>query len=171
MTAEKISPTRPVGAMRALVAAVLFAGLVVTGMAMPNDLPPASAKPPTMPTDSQGYVNSPARCGPNQSAVVVGRTALSLVAICADGRGGYEYHGMRLSDGAVLVLPAKALSGGCFGARTDTIDFTISERKLLLVSGLRIVRDETMVEFRDYRTASADAAAPLTQQAGNQRSR
>jgi hypothetical protein len=168
MTSTRTARPRPGGVLRAMVAMMFFAGTISLATAMVDDLPTASAKPSTVPTDSQGYVNSPARCGPTQSAVVAGRTTLSLVAICADGRGGYEYHGMRLSDGAVLVLPAKALSGGCFGAHTDAIDYTVSERKLLLVAGLRIVRDETMVEFRDYRTSSA---APLTQQTANQQVR
>jgi hypothetical protein len=127
-------------------------------------LPIAAAKPPTVPTDSQGYVNSPARCGPGQSAVVVGRTALSLVAICADGRGAYEYRGIRLSDRALLVLPAKSLSNGCFGAHTDAVDYTVSENKLLLTAGPRVLRDETMVEFKDYRIPSE---APVAQQTAN----
>jgi hypothetical protein len=154
--------------VRAVVAAVLLSGGVGPALATLSDLPTASATPPTMPTDGQGFVNSPARCAPNQSAVLVGRTAVSLVAICADGRGGYEYHGMRLSDGAVLVLPAKPLSDGCFGAHTNAIDYTVSDRKLLLTVGPRVLRDEAMVDVKDYRTPST---TPLVQQAANQQIR
>lgn len=124
-----------------------------TGIALPS----AAAKPPTVPTDSQGYVDSPARCGPGQSAVVLGRTALSLVAICGDGRGHHEYRGIRLSDRAVQILPARSMANGCFGASSDAVDYTVSERKLLLTNGLRVLRDETMTEFLDYRVA-----APVT---------
>ncbi|WP_142271466.1 hypothetical protein [Mycobacterium sp. AT1] len=143
--------------MRTVVAAVLAVGAAAVTTATGMALPGAAATPPTVPTDSQGYVESPARCGPGQSAVVLGRTALSLVAICGDGRGHYEYRGIRLSDRAVLVLPARKMANGCFGASSDAVDYTVSERKLLLSTGLRVLRDETMTEFLDYRVA-----APVT---------
>jgi hypothetical protein len=143
--------------MRNAVAAVLVAGATAVTTATGVALPSAAAKPPTVPTDSQGYVDSPARCGPGQTAVVLGRTALSLVSICGDGRGHYEYRGIRLSDRAVLILPARSMSNGCFGASSDAVDYTVSERKLLLTAGLRVLRDETMTEFLDYRVA-----APVT---------
>jgi hypothetical protein len=92
---------------------------------------------------------------------VIGRTKLSLIAICADGRGGYEYRGVRLSDQAMLRLPATTLANGCFGARTDAVFYTVSERKLLLTSEIRIIRDEAMVEFKDYRALTV---APVSQQ-------
>jgi len=143
--------------MRNVVAPVLFAGAVAMTTATGLALPSAVAKPPTVPTDSRGYVDSPARCGPGQTAVVLGRTALSLVSICGDGRGHYEYRGIRLKDRAVLILPARSMSNGCFGASSDAVDYTVSERKLLLTAGLRVLRDETMTEFLDYRVA-----APVT---------
>jgi hypothetical protein len=111
---------------------------------------------------------------------VVGRTALSLVAICTDGHGRFEYRGIRLIDRAVLTLPAKPLANGCFGARTDAVNYTVSERKLLLTAGLRVLRDETMVEFKDYRipsdgrseaTRGAVSEAPSTQQTANRQFR
>lgn len=143
-----MAPTRNVVAALLVAAA---AGLTTaTGMTLPS----AAAKPPSVPTDSRGYVDSPARCGPGQTAVVVGRTALSLVAICGDGRGHYEYRGIRLSDRAVLILPARSMANGCFGASSDAVDYTVSERKLLLTNGLRVLRDETMAEFLDYRVAA-----------------
>jgi len=143
--------------MRNVVAPVLVAGAVAMTTATGLALPSAVAKPPTVPTDSRGYVDSPARCGPGQTAVVLGRTALSLVSICGDGRGHYEYRGIRLNDRAVLILPARSMSNGCFGASSDAVDYTVSERKLLLTAGLRVLRDETMTEFLDYRVA-----APVT---------
>ena len=143
--------------MRNVVAPVLVAGAVAMTTATGLALPSAVAKPPTVPTDSRGYVDSPARCGPGQTAVVLGRTALSLVSICGDGRGHYEYRGIRLKDRAVLILPARSMSNGCFGASSDAVDYTVSERKLLLTAGLRVLRDETMTEFLDYRVA-----APVT---------
>ena len=169
MSAKRTPRARSGYSVRGSVAALLLVSAVGASMAMSVNLPVAAAKPPSLPTDSQGYLNSPARCGGNQTAVVVGRTPLSLVAICTDGRGHFEYRGIRLSDGAVLTLPAKSLANGCFGARTDAVNYTVSERKLLLTAGLRVLRDETMVEFKDYRIPSENPTeAPITKQSADQ---
>jgi hypothetical protein len=146
--------------LRGMVAALIFGCGSCAIMATGATLPSAAAKP-LADADARGFVNSPARCDPQQTAVVIGRTKLSLIAICADGRGGYEYRGVRLSDQAMLRLPATAQANGCFGARTEQVIYTVSERKLLLTSGIRIIRDEAMVEFKDYR---APTVAPVSQQ-------
>ena len=143
--------------------AVLIAGcaafaVMATGVALPS----AAAKP-LDDVDARGFVNSPARCDPQQTAVVIGRTKLSEIAICADGRGGYEYRGVRVSDRAIMRLPATALANGCFGAHTEQVVYTVSERKLLLTSGIRIMRDEAMVEFKDFRNP---AVGVVTQMSG-----
>lgn len=153
-------------ALRGACAALLVSVATMLALATSGDLPSASAQPPTVPTDDRGYLDSPTRCAPGQNAVVVGRTALSLVAICGDGRGHYQYRGMRLTDRALLVLPATPLSNGCFGARSDAVYFTVSVRKLLLTNGVRVLRDESMVESRDYRDP-APAAAAVTKQSAN----
>jgi hypothetical protein len=147
---------------RIAVAALLVFGALSVILAMATTLPTATAQPPTVPTDAQGYVNSPTRCDPGQTAVVVGRTALSMVAICADGHGGYQYRGMRLSDRAAVTLPATPLANGCFGVRGDNVYYTVSERKLLLTSGLRVLRDEAMVEFKDFRDATVTPVSNRT---------
>jgi hypothetical protein len=146
--------------LRGMVAALIFGCASCAVMATGVTLPSAAAKP-LADADARGFVNSPARCEPQQTAVVIGRTKLSLIAICADGRGGYEYRGVRLSDQAMLRLPATTLANGCFGARTDAVFYTVSERKLLLTSEIRIIRDEAMVEFKDYRALTV---APVSQQ-------
>lgn len=51
--------------------------------------------------------NSAARCDGTQTALAVGRTQRSLVVICADQNGRYEYRGVRISDGALLKAPAE----------------------------------------------------------------
>ncbi|MDT5236600.1 MAG: hypothetical protein QOF47_2587, partial [Mycobacterium sp.] len=63
------------------------------------------------------------------------------------------------SDQAVMRLPATALANGCFGAHTEQVVYTVSEHKLLLTSGIRIMRDEAMVEFKDFRTPGVAALA------------
>lgn len=154
--------------VRGGVAVLLVAVAAGTSVATTKNLPIAAAQPPTVTTDSRGYVNSPARCDPGQTAVVTGRTALSLVAICTDGRSSYQYRGMRLSDRAILTLPATPLFNGCFGARSDAINFTVSEHKLLLTAGLRVLRDEPMLEYRDDRIPTL---APTARQTVNQQFR
>lgn len=146
--------------MRTLVAAFVIACAVCALMATNGYLPSARAKP-DFSTDSRGFVNTPARCDGPQTPVLAGRTALSLIAICRDKRGRYEYRGMRLRDGALLRLPATELSNGCFGASTKDITYTVSERKLLLTAGLRVVRDEVMLEVADF-TEPEEAAVTKT---------
>jgi hypothetical protein len=153
--------------LHAMVAALIFGGVTSAGMATVGALPAADAQP-LGDTDARGFINSSARCDPQQTAVVVGRTTRSLIAICVDGAGRYEYRGVRLSDQAMQRLPARALANGCFGARTEEVSYTVSERKLLLTSGIRIIRDEAMVQFKDYRTG---AAAPVSQRTPTQRFR
>jgi hypothetical protein len=155
------------GVLHATVAALIFCCTLCAVMATGTALPSANAQP-LAGTDARGFANSPARCDPHQTAVVIGRTTRSQIAICADGGGRYEYRGVRLSDLAMQRLPATKLANGCFGARTEQIFYTVSERKLLLTAGSRIVRDEAMVEFRDYR---APEAAPVSQRAPVQRFR
>ncbi|BDX34010.1 hypothetical protein TUM20985_45570 [Mycobacterium antarcticum] len=164
MSAKAVSREKVRSRVRGAFAILLLIGATGSAVATTGDLPNAAAAPPTLLTDSRGFLDSPARCAPNQTAVAVGRTALSLVAICTDGHGHHEYRGIRLSDRAVLVLPAKSLANGCFGARTDVVYYTVSHRKLLLTAGLRVLRDETMVEYKDYRVAVTEA--PLVKQAG-----
>jgi hypothetical protein len=164
MATMSVQAERLRGLFLAMVAALLLLAAMYVGVATYEALPLANAQP-LAGTDAQGFVNSSARCDPQQTPVVVGRTPLSLIAICADSRGYYEYRGMRLRDGALQRLPATELANGCFGAHTDAVVYTVSERKLLLTSGIRIVRDEAMLGYRDYRTP---AAAPVSQQSAHQ---
>jgi hypothetical protein len=154
---------RPLMAVRATVVALVFGGAVCASLAMGGTLPSAFAKPGDLPVDARGFVNSAARCDGPQSPLVVGRTARSLVAVCVDGAGHYEYRGVRRSDGALLKVPATALQNGCFGVRNDDVDYTVSDKKLLLTSGLRIVRDEVMLQFEDFREP---VSAPVSKTSG-----
>jgi hypothetical protein len=144
-----------------MVAVLIAAGAAFTALATGVALPSASGSPITD-ADGRGFLNSPARCDPQQTAVVIGRTKLSQIAICADGRGGFEYRGVRVADQAVMRLPATTLANGCFGAHTEQVVYTVSAHKLLLTSGMRIMRDEAMVEFKDYRTPSVGVVTQMS---------
>jgi|SRR6476469_1622176 hypothetical protein len=89
MSTNDASARRPRATLRAVVATPIVGFAMFASLATNGALPSADAKPPAVPTDSQGYLNSPARCDGLQRAVVIGRTPLSLVAICQDKGGAY----------------------------------------------------------------------------------
>ena len=78
----------------ATAASVLIAVGVPLAIAAPTAAPPS---------DSQGYVDSTARCTKPDTAVIFGTTDTSRVAICKTAGGEYEYRGVRVSDGAKSV--------------------------------------------------------------------
>lgn len=160
------------GAMLAIV--VLFAG-VAAQSADHRTLPVAEAAPlapatttttsatttaPVVPgADSYGFVDSEARC--DQAAVAIGRTQRSKVVICPEADGGYEYRGVRISDGASLVAAAKAVGGGTFEARTDGSVYAVSPENLVVTSGGKVIYRDTWLSF-DAPSYAAEQGAPRT---------
>jgi hypothetical protein len=55
-------------------------------------------------TDAQGFLNSSARCDPQNPPAVMARTTKSLLVVCQTGPGSFYYRGVRLSDGASIEL-------------------------------------------------------------------
>jgi hypothetical protein len=53
--------------------------------------PPVAGPAAPLAVDDRGFVNSDARCDGTQTAVAIGRTPGSLVAICGDPDGRYGY--------------------------------------------------------------------------------
>jgi hypothetical protein len=51
----------------------------------------------------------------------VTRTATSRVAICRNAGGQYEYRGVRVRDGAELIVPASRSADGGFVAGNDAV--------------------------------------------------
>ena len=86
------------------------------------EVPSATAAPAT---DDQGYVDSTARCSPPNTAVLFGTTDSSRVAICKTPSGQFEYRGVRLRDGAKLIVPASQ-SGDGFVADNDGMTYTVT---------------------------------------------
>jgi hypothetical protein len=117
-------------------------------------LPTASAQPESFSTDDRGFINTAARCEKPKFAVAIGRTDQSLVAICVDGRGHYEYHGMRLKDRSVLTVPAKAMADGKFIVENAGFIYTFSPKELVIAQGPRVIRKEAMVAYVEPRMAS-----------------
>lgn len=110
-------------------------------------------------TDDQGYVDSTARCTAPNSAVAFGSTATSRVAICKTAGGQYEYRGVRVSDGAKLIVPASQ-SGGGYLAENDGITYTVTSKSLVVSAGNNVIREEPMVDFHTPGTAAAQAGTP-----------
>ncbi len=120
-------------------------------------VPPASPAPAF---DSQGYVDSTARCTSPAQAVVFGSTGTSRVAICRSPDGDYQYRGVRVRDGAKLITSASRSSDGAFTAGNDGIEYMVTSSALVISAGERVIRDETMLDF--HRPGLTTTTAPTT---------
>jgi len=132
---------------RVPLAALILNVLIVMGLAATGLLPTAAGQPESFATDDRGFINTAARCEKPKFAVAIGRTDQSLVAICVDGRGHYEYHGMRLKDRSVLNVPAKATADGKFIVENAGFIYTFSPKELVIASGARVLRKEPMAAY------------------------
>jgi len=121
-------------------------------------LPSATAAPAA---DDHGYVDSTARCAPPNTTVLFGSTDSSRVAICKTPGGQYEYRGVRLRDGAKLIVPATQ-SGDGYVADNDGMTYTVTSKSLAISVGNKVIREEPMVDFHTPDTPAAPAAPPPT---------
>lgn len=121
-------------------------------------IPSAAAGPST---DSQGFVDSTARCTAPDTAAAFGSTETSRVAICATSGGKYTYRGVRIRDGAKLVIPATA-SGGGFVAENDGITYTLTSSSLTVSAGGTTIRQESWVDYHGPQTATTPAPTTTT---------
>lgn len=119
-------------------------------------LPSATAAPTT---DDQGYVDSTARCSSPATAVLFGSTDTSRVAICKTSGGQYEYRGVRVRDGARLIVPASQ-SGDGFVADNDGVTYLLTAKSLVINLGDKVIREEPVVDFHRPGTPAAPAAPP-----------
>ena len=128
-------------------------------------VPAATAAPVT---DGQGYVDSTARCTTPDTAAAFGSTATSRVAICKTPGGQYEYRGVRLRDGAKLIVPASRSADGAFVAGNDGITYTLTPSSLAVSTGRQVIRSEQMVDYHGPETpttpttATTSTATPTT---------
>ena len=111
--------------------------------------------------DDKGYVDSTARCTPPNTAVVFGSTETSRVAICKTPGGQYEYRGVRVRDGAKLIVPASQ-SGDGYVADNDGMTYLVTTKSLVVSVGNKVIREEPMVDFHGPETAQAPAAPQPT---------
>ena len=137
---------------RLIVAAAACTALFAVGV------PSATAAPAT---DDQGYVDSTARCSPPNTAVLFGTTDSSRVAICKTPSGQFEYRGVRLRDGAKLIVPASQ-SGDGFVADNDGMTYTVTSKSLAVGLGGKVIREEPIVDVHGPGTPAAPAAPDST---------
>ncbi len=127
----------------------------------PDAQPPRQPSPARFLSDDQGYVESSARCGGTQPAFAIGRTAGSLVVICAERAGQYEYLGVRLSDQAVLRTSAETDSARGFLAQRGGVVYALSPTELKVTAGSTVIKREPMIEYRLVsRSRKAESAGP-----------
>ena len=107
---------------------------------------PMVAAQQSYPTDDRGFINSEVRCDAPQSAVAFSRTEQSIVAICVDQAGHYQYRGARLGDDAVLVVVAEPTVPGEFFAQKDGATYTVTAKELVIRSD-DWVRTEPVLQF------------------------
>ena len=127
------------------------------GALLAAGLPSAGAAPES---DAQGYLNSTARCSSADATVVFGSTDSSRVAICTTPGGGYEYRGVRLRDGARLIVPADASEDGAFVAENGGIGYLVTAKSLVVSEGNKVIREEPMVDFHGPEAPAAPPASP-----------
>jgi hypothetical protein len=139
-------------APRLAVAATAFAALVTIAM------PVAGAAPIT---DEQGFVDSTARCSSPDTAAAFGSTATSRVAICKSPSGKYEYRGVRIRDGAKLVLVATRSASGAFIAENDGITYALTSSTLTVSAGSQEIRQEPISDYHGPSTSSS-STTPTT---------
>ncbi|HET6736916.1 hypothetical protein, partial [Mycobacterium sp.] len=110
-------------ATRVIVAAAACSALLGVGVTSAVAAPTA---------DDQGYVDSTARCTTPDVAVAFGSTATSRVAICKSPEGEYTYRGVRLRDGAKLIVSASQSEDGAYVAENDGITYMVTASSLVV---------------------------------------
>lgn len=101
----------------------------------------------TPPSDSQGYIDSTARCTKPDTAVIFGTTETSRVAICQAAGGDYQYRGVRVRDGAKLIVAAEKTSDGAFVADNEGVTYTVTTKALTVSLGDETLRSESWTDF------------------------
>ena len=120
-------------------------------------VPSALAAPAS---DGQGYLDSTARCASPSTAVAFGSTESSRVAICKTSGGQLEYRGVRVRDGAKLILSASQSADGAYVAGNDGVTYTVTSSALVVKAGQTVLRTEPWVDFHGSTSSKAPTTTP-----------
>lgn len=137
-TASPVRSTVRKTGLFASAAAALAAIGVPLAIAAPTAAPPS---------DSQGYVDSTARCSSPDTAVIFGTTDTSRVAICQTADGEYIYRGVRVRDGAKLVTEATKTAGETFVAKNEGATYTVTPQALSVTVNGDTFRTESWTDY------------------------
>ena len=137
-----------------IAAATAASALVAIGVPLAIAAPTASP-----PSDVQGYVDSTARCTKPDTAVIFGTTDSSRVAICKTAAVSYEYRGVRVRDGAKLIVSATPVSSDNFQADSDGATYNVSPTGLSITVGGSTVRTESWIDFHNPQSPAAGTSA------------
>jgi len=153
MSAPGSSTAHPSRRLAVALAVAAAAGATVLVLSASADAAPES--------DSQGYLDSTARCASPATAVIFGSTETSRIAICEQSDGSFQYRGVRVRDGARLVLPATS-NGDGYVAENDGLSYTVTTESLVVSSGDEVIRDEALLDVHTSGGASAVTTATQT---------
>ena len=120
-------------------------------------VPSALAAPAS---DGQGYLDSTARCASPSTAVAFGSTESSRVAICKTSGGQLEYRGVRVRDGAKLILSASQSADGAYVAGNDGVTYTVTSSALVVKAGQTVLRTEPWVDLHGSTSSKAPTTTP-----------
>ena len=145
-----------------IAAALAISAMIAIGV--PLALAAPTAVPPS---DSQGYLDSTARCAKPDTAVVFGTTETSRVAICTTAGGEFEYRGVRVRDGARLIVPASRISDGVYVAKNDGVTYTVTAEALSVSADGDTFRTQSWTDFNNPQapastTSGSTSAKPST---------
>lgn len=145
-----------------IAAALAISAMIAIGV--PLALAAPTAVPPS---DSQGYLDSTARCAKPDTAVVFGTTETSRVAICKTAGGEFEYRGVRVRDGARLIVPASRISDGVYVAKNDGVTYTVTADALSVSANGDTFRTQSWTDFNSPQapastTSGSTSAKPST---------
>ncbi|OBG79779.1 hypothetical protein A5699_12505 [Mycobacterium sp. E802] len=141
---------------RCCTSAAAAAGVMLLAVGVPW----ASAAPAAPASDARGYLDSTARCDSADATVLFGSTDASRVAICSVSDGKYEYRGVRLRDGAKLIVPATRNDDGAFLVDNAGIEYLVTSKSLVVSAAEKVIREEAMVDF--HRPGAPQTAATPT---------
>lgn len=140
---------------RAMLPHLLLCAALILTLVVANLLSKAAAEPAPIQMDDRGFISTDARCDKPKSALAVGRTQQSLVAICVDPGGRYEYRGVRIRDNSGLSVPNAVTLGGKYVAKNEDFAYIFSAKELMILQGWGwVIRKEPMVAFVEPRESA-----------------
>ena len=129
---------------------------VMVAVGIPLALAAPTAVPPS---DSQGYVDSTARCSKPDIAVIFGSTETSRVAICKTAGGAFEYRGVRVRDGAKLIVAASQTADGGYIATNDGVTYTVTAQSLSISMSGDTIRTESWTDLHNPQSPATQTSA------------